>query len=87
MCIRDSSHSIVLDVKVGSGAFMKTVEQAEELATEMVKIGNGCGRKTAAVLTDMNVPLGHAVGNSLEIAEAVAVLRGEDVYKRQHSFV
>lgn len=77
--IAAGSHSIVLDVKVGSGAFMKTVEQAEILASEMVKIGKGCGRKTAAVLTDMNVPLGHAVGNSLEIAEAVAVLRGENI--------
>ena len=71
------SHSIVLDVKVGSGAFMKTLRQAEELATEMVNIGKACGRNIAALLTDMDTPLGYAVGNSLEIKEAVSVLRGE----------
>ncbi len=71
------SHSIVLDVKVGSGAFMKTVADAEKLAREMVDIGKKCGRKTAALLTDMDTPLGRAVGNSLEVAEAVAVLKCE----------
>ncbi|MBO4583522.1 MAG: thymidine phosphorylase [Clostridia bacterium] len=71
------SHSIVLDVKVGSGAFMKTPEDAEELAREMVKIGKRCGRNVAALLTDMDTPLGCAVGNALEIKEAVSVLRGE----------
>ena len=71
------SHSIVLDVKVGSGAFMKTPEDAEKLAAEMVKIGKRCGRNVAALLTDMDTPLGCAVGNALEIKEAVSVLRGE----------
>ncbi len=71
------SRSIVLDVKVGSGAFMKTFAQAEKLATEMVKIGKVCGRNMAAVLTDMDKPLGRAIGNSLEIKEAIAVLKGE----------
>ena len=71
------SHSIVLDVKVGSGAFMKTPEDAEKLAREMVKIGKRCGRNVAALLTDMDTPLGCAVGNALEIKEAVSVLRGE----------
>jgi len=75
--IAAGSHSIVLDVKVGSGAFMKTLRQAEELATEMVNIGKACGRNIAALLTDMDTPLGYAVGNSLEIKEAVSVLRGE----------
>lgn len=75
--IAAGSKNIVLDVKVGSGAFMKTPEDAEILAREMVKIGKGCGRNIAALITDMDTPLGSAVGNSLEIIEAVRVLRGE----------
>lgn len=71
------SHSIVLDVKVGSGAFMKTVDDAQTLAEKMVDIGKRCGRKMTAVLTDMNTPLGHNVGNALEIIEAVNILKGE----------
>jgi len=70
------SHSIVLDVKIGSGAFMKTEEDAARLAREMVDIGVACGRRMTAVLTDMDIPLGSAVGNALEIAEAMEVLRG-----------
>lgn len=75
--IAAGSHNIVLDVKCGSGAFMKTVDNAEILANEMVKIGKGCGRNTAALITDMDMPLGSAVGNSLEVIEAVKVLKGE----------
>ena len=71
------SHNIVLDVKCGSGAFMKTPEDAETLATEMVKIGKACGRNIAAVITDMDTPLGTNIGNSLEVIEAVKVLKGE----------
>ena len=75
--IAAGSHSIVLDVKVGSGAFMKTADDARTLAEKMVTIGKHCGRNMTAVLTDMNTPLGHNVGNALEIIEAVNVLKGE----------
>lgn len=75
--IAAGSHSIVLDVKYGSGAFMKTVKEAENLAKCMVKIGKQCGRKVAAVISNMDIPLGNFVGNSLEVIEAVGVLKGE----------
>ena len=69
--------TIVLDVKVGSGAFMKTERDAELLAESMVNIGKKCGRKMAALITDMNSPLGNNIGNSLEIIEAVEVLKNK----------
>lgn len=71
--------NIVLDVKYGSGAFMKTPEKAEELATKMVTIGKACGRNVAAVLTDMDTPLGTNIGNSLEVMEAADVLKNNVV--------
>ncbi len=68
---------ILLDVKMGSGAFMKNVEDAKKLAELMVKVGKSCGKKCCAVITDMNEPLGDAVGNSLEVIEACEILSGK----------
>lgn len=75
--LASGAKNIVLDVKYGSGAFMKTKTDAEKLANSMVKIGKLCGRKTSALITNMNIPLGFAVGNSLEVIEAINVLKGK----------
>jgi pyrimidine-nucleoside phosphorylase len=74
--IAAGAHAIVLDVKVGKGAFMETLEDARELADLMIKIGALAGRKVLCLLSDMNQPLGAAVGNSLEVVEALDILRG-----------
>ena len=71
--------NIVLDVKCGEGAFMKDIQNATLLASEMVSIGRHCNRNVKALITDMSSPLGYAVGNSLEVAEAVKILKGENI--------
>jgi pyrimidine-nucleoside phosphorylase len=86
MCkkLAGGAQAIVLDVKVGLGAFMQTLDEARELGNLMVDIGRHAGRKTVALLSDMNQPLGSAVGNSLEAIEAIELLRGrapQDYYE------
>lgn len=75
--LASGAHTVVLDVKVGAGAFMRTLDDGRALARAMVDIGTRAGRQVRAVLTDMDTPLGHMAGNSLEVLEALATLRGE----------
>ena len=82
--LASGARSIVLDVKCGSGAFAKTKKEALLLAKSLVDIGKRCGRRMAAVITDMDIPLGYAIGNALEVKEAIEVLSGggpSDLYE------
>jgi thymidine phosphorylase len=74
--IAEGAGALVLDVKVGTGAFMRTLDDARALATALVSIGVAHGQRVSALITDMSTPLGHAVGNAVEVAESVEVLRG-----------
>ncbi len=77
MKLATGCQNIILDVTMGSGAFMKTLKEARELARLMVEIGKSAGRNVIAIITDMDAPLGYAIGNSLEVVEAIEVLNGK----------